>query len=274
MPTDKGFYDLLIFDERLIPGLTLKINRNVSCEDEKADISALVALPESELRERRDESVKLEETIHAAILGEVSKWDEQAANTQLLDRALEYQKAPVSTHSSNQWGLNGVGHNSISNMTYKMIWHIYEKTRYDREAGGMIPVAWHVTWNVYTNPPPTDKYSNAIQKIAGQENKPFTDKAAAEKYLSGRVAAYANLFTEISPPIMKEYAKAFTLNGLLLPGYTVAEEGISISELRPPSDKTSVLGQIAEARESNLQAKPGDRETSVTDKSKKRGHDR
>jgi hypothetical protein len=259
VPTDKPFYDVLVFSERFIPGLSLKIERNISLENERADISELVTLPASELEWRRVNSAALEQIAYNEILAVVPKWEEQAALTQYLDRALEYQKAPVSTHSSNQWGLNGVGHNSISNMTYKMIWNINEKTRYDREAGGMVPVAWHVTWNLYTNPPPTDKYSNAIQKIAGQENKPFTDESAAEKYLNGRVTAYAHLFSEISPPIMKEYAKAFMLNGLLLPGYTVAEEGVF--DLRPPASKTSVLGQIAEARESKRQSKPGDRET-------------
>lgn len=42
-----------------------------------------------------------------------------------------------------------------------------------------------------------------------------------EKYLQGRIAAYAHLFTEISPPIPKEYQKHFCVNGVLLPGYTV-----------------------------------------------------
>ena len=42
-----------------------------------------------------------------------------------------------------------------------------------------------------------------------------------EKYLQGRIAAYAHLFTEISPPIPKEHRKHFCVNGVLLPGYTV-----------------------------------------------------
>ena len=42
-----------------------------------------------------------------------------------------------------------------------------------------------------------------------------------EKYLQGRIAAYAHLFTEISPPIPKDHRKHFCVNGVLLPGYTV-----------------------------------------------------
>ena len=38
------------------------------------------------------------------------------------------------------------------------------------------------------------------------DRKVFTDKAAMEKYLNGRIKAYDRLFTEISPPIPQEYA--------------------------------------------------------------------
>lgn len=44
--------------------------------------------------------------------------------------------------------------------------------------------------------------------------------------------------TEIYPPIPKEYAKRFTVNGQLLPGYTVESE----------QEKQSVLGQLAKAK--------------------------
>jgi len=62
------------------------------------------------------------------------------------------------------------------------------------------------------------------EQIAGQTRKRFTNKADMEKYLAGRVKAYAHLFTEISPPIPKEYERHFQVNGQLLPGYTLAGE--------------------------------------------------
>jgi hypothetical protein len=155
-----------------------------------------------------------------------------------------------------------------------MVWHIYEKTRYDQTAGKTVPIAWHVTWNVYTNPPETRDYNSSRVKIAGQDNKPFTDKAAAEKYLNGRIAAYSHLFTEIAPPIPKEYARAFTFNGLVLPGYSVAEDGLSISDLRSPASKTSVLGQIAGARESKRRQQREDSEPSVPEKKNTHGQER
>lgn len=42
-----------------------------------------------------------------------------------------------------------------------------------------------------------------------------------EKYLQGRINAYAHLFKEISPPIPAEHEKRFCVNGVLLPGYTM-----------------------------------------------------
>lgn len=42
-----------------------------------------------------------------------------------------------------------------------------------------------------------------------------------DKYLQGRINTYAHLFTEISPPVPKGEEKRFSVNGILLPGYTV-----------------------------------------------------
>ena len=81
----------------------------------------------------------------------------------------------------------------------------------------MVPTAWYVTWDLYLNSP---KDGHNIH-LAGQNQKRYTDKAAAVKYLGGRKKAYSHLFTEISPQIPKEYENHFTVNGALLPGYTV-----------------------------------------------------
>ena len=103
------------------------------------------------------------------------------------------------------------------------------------------------------------------EKIAGQNQKRYTDKAAALKYLDGRKKAYAHLFTEISPQIPKQYERHFTVHGALLPGYTVegresvktdrtaaevSEGGISMLE------KPSVLGKLAAAKSQEKAPKP------------------
>ena len=63
-----------------------------------------------------------------------------------------------------------------------MNYYIYENTRYDKEAQKSIPYSWTLTWSVRTNSP-----SRTQAKIAGQDRKVFTDKAAMEKYQRIRV---------------------------------------------------------------------------------------
>ena len=114
--------------------------------------------------------------------------------------------------------------------------------------------------------------------LAGQNQKRYTDKAAAIKYLDGRKKAYSHLFTEISPQIPKEYERHFTVHGALLPGYTVegqepvkaehtatevSEGGISLPE---KSEKPSVLGKLAaaklDAKESGQPVRQGEKHQS------------
>ena len=86
------------------------------------------------------------------------------------------------------------------------------------------------------------------------------------KYLEGRKNSYSHLFTEVSPPVPKEYERHFTVYGALLPGYTVegqepvksehtaaevSDGGISTPE---KEEKPSVLGKLSAAK---LQEKAG-----------------
>lgn len=130
----------------------------------------------------------------------------------------------------------------------------------------MLPVAWYVTWDVYVNSP-KQGYG---EKIAGQNQKRYTDKAAALKYLEGRKKAYAYLFSEVSPPIPQKYERHFKVYGTLLPGYSiegreqekadqaasqVLEGGFSASQ---KEEKTSVLGKLSEAKsQEKVAALPG-----------------
>ena len=125
-------------------------------------------------------------------------------------------------HTANKWQDEDNDRHTISNRVYKMSYHVYENTRYDKAAQKSIPYSYTLSWNIYTNSP--HGYGQA--KIAGQDRKVFADRAAMEKYLNGRIKAYEKLFTEISPAIPPEYAEQFRVNGQLLPGYTVEGEEI------------------------------------------------
>ena len=134
--------------------------------------------------------------------------------TLLFDKAIEYARIPEVKHTANKWQDEDNDRHTISNRVYKMSYHVYENTRYDKAAQKSIPYSYTLSWNVYTNSP--HGYGQA--KIAGQDRKVFADRAAMEKYLNGRIKAYEKLFTEISPAIPPEYAEQFRVNGQLLPG--------------------------------------------------------
>lgn len=199
---------------------TMRIERTIYFEAEKADISTLTALTVEQLQALREESAAAEQVVFESLQAQAAAWEEQAGKTLMLDKAIEYARTPAVEHTANQWEQPDEYRHVRSNMVYKMDYRISENTRYDKAAGQSIPYSYTLSWSVRTNSP--DGYNQA--KIAGQDRKVFADKAAMEKYLNGRIKAYSHLFTELSPPIPPEYAQHFRVNGVLLPGYTVEGE--------------------------------------------------
>lgn len=218
MENEKSHYSVHDYDT-LDPGAELKIQHRVRFNRDAADLSPYINKSAEELQSMRENSSKREHEIFEKLCAAVKEWEVQAAATMLLDKAIEFIKTPKIKHTANQWQKNEYGsRDEISNMVYSMSCSIYEKTRYNRELKEMVPVSWEVTWGVYVRNPIPGHYGS---QIAGQQNKKYADKSAAEKYLQGRIKAYAHLFTEISPPVPKAYADQFKVNGQLLPGYTV-----------------------------------------------------
>ena len=97
------------------------------------------------------------------------------------------------------------------------------------------------------------------EQDAGQTRNDNTDKNAAIKYLDGRKKAYSHLFTEISPPIPKEYEHHFMVHGTLLPGYRLKDWNRPKRNMPPPrfrravfytrnQEKPSVLGKLSVAK--------------------------
>ena len=244
------------YGDHLEPGAELKIEHRIFCED--GDISGLITMGAESLEAMRQGSIDGEQKAYEIVVAAAKQWEQQAAATQMINRALEYLRTPEVTHTANEWHKKGNWRNDeeISNRVYRMTCGIWEDTKYDRETQQSVPVAWYVTWDVYVNSP-KQGYG---EKIAGQSQKRYTDKAAAVKYLNGRKKAYSHLFTEISPQIPKQYERHFMVHGTLLPGYTmegqepvktdrtaaeVSEGGISMLE---KVEKPSVLGKLAAAK--------------------------
>ena len=206
--------------DKLETAETMRIERRIYFEAKDGDIAPYVSLPPEQLHAMREESAAAEQAIFNDLSSRAAAWEEQAGKTLLLDKAIEYTRTTVVQHTSNEWQKGEYDRYTRSNRVYQMNYHIYENTRYDREKQQSVPYSYSLTWGVYTNSP----NRNGQAKIAGQDRKVFSDKAAMEKYLNGRIKAYDRLFTEISPPIPQEYAEHFKVNGMLLPGYTIEGE--------------------------------------------------
>ena len=206
--------------DKLETAETMRIERRIYFEAKDGDITPYVSLPLEQLHAMREESAAAEQAIFNDLARRAAAWEQQAGKTLLLDKAIEYTRTTVVQHTSNEWQKGEYDRYTRSNRVYQMNYHIYENTRYDREKQQSVPYSYSLTWGVYTNSP----NRNGQAKIAGQDRKVFSDKAAMEKYLNGRIKAYDRLFTEISPPIPQEYAEHFKVNGMLLPGYTIEGE--------------------------------------------------
>ena len=204
----------------LEPASTMRIERRIYFESDKADLSEMVKLPLAELLSLRAESAAAEQEVFDRLKEQATAWEEQAGRTLFLDKALEYARTLPVTHTANQWEAPDEYRHIRSNMVYQMDYSISENTRYDSAAQKSVPYSWTLRWGLYTNAP----HGNPMEKIAGQERKVFSSREELDKYLNGRIKAHDHYFTEISPAIPKEYADYFKVNGCLLPGYTIEGE--------------------------------------------------
>ena len=219
----------------LEPASTMRIERRIYFESDKADLSEMVKLPLAELLSLRAESAAAEQEVFDRLKEQAAAWEEQAGRTLFLDKALEYARTLPVTHTANQWEVPDEYRHIRSNMVYQMDYSISENTRYDSAAQKSVPYSWTLRWSLRTNAP--GSYRQA--KIAGQDRKVFASREELDKYLNGRIKAHEHYFTEISPAIPKEYADYFKVNGCLLPGYTIeGEEPAKPAEL-PAQEETA-----------------------------------
>ena len=225
-------YESYDFD-RLTEGSKIQIEHTIYVNE--TDMSDLISKPISEIQAMREESVAKEKTAFEKVRQAAQDWEKQAAVTRRFDRAIEYLNVPEVSHTSNKWEKDRYDKFTRSNRVYKMTYDIYERSSWRTDA-----TKYDVRWNIYTNSP----HKNYNEKVAGQERS-FADKASAEKYLQGRIKAYAHLFTENSPPIPDEYTRPFIVHGQLLPGYTT-EAMQKAQEQLLPDKKPSIRKQLTE----------------------------
>ena len=211
------------YTDKLEPGFKLKIDHHVEYESYRIgrpEIAEKVKLSPAELEKQREESAKLEQEIYGKILGIVEEWETQAAQTLLLDKALEYASTPAVTHTANEWKQQEDGQWEISNLVYKMCYKIWEDPAGDKKG------TWLVSWALGINAPPrpkTERFYFAGDKVMAEQNKKRYDTfEAAQKYIQGRFDLYVGLFRELCPPVPDKLERHFYINGSQLPQYTVA----------------------------------------------------
>lgn len=202
----------------ITPGWEINVSAHYYPDKKTDRVAELIQLPREELAGLEKDSVQQEEAIFAKFSSIEAEWRKQAAETIAIRKAREYLRALPVEHTSNQWKVNQFGWNVLSNMVYKMSYRVSENKTPD---GTLIncTLSWDIHYNTLQHPTPD--YTGDGWQLAGQSDKRFTEKADMERYLQGRIKAYSHLFTEVSPPIPKGEERCLSVNGILLPGYTV-----------------------------------------------------
>lgn len=206
--------------DKLNPGASIELTRKIEFDEWRADLSdiaELVKLPLAELTGKRKDSVQKEQDTLKKLQDVLSEWEAQAAQTLQLDRALEYVHTPIVSHTSNEWKQQKGGKWCISNLTYYMEFEIWE----DAAKPGTFRASWGIGMNRPQRPASEKYYFDGEPFFDGQSKKPYDSLEAAQRYIQGRFDMYAHLFTELCPPVPDRFKRKFTINGVLLPGYTI-----------------------------------------------------
>lgn len=242
MSDKDSFYYLNAYQDGITPGQQVTIQHRISFNDWRAGphIAPLVGLAGEEIMRRKEASIALEKDLYAQLKKLAEAWDEQAAQTMLLERALEYVHTPEVAHTSNEWkeGENGVW--EISNRTYIMRYRIsYEK------AVDSYLVSWGIVYNAPKQPDPkyTNYWGDSIY-VARQDKKKYPTMEAAQHYIQGRFDLYCHLFRELSPPVPNECRRMFSINGHLAPGYTLAPPDKSEPSKQTVDDLLACLDDV------------------------------
>jgi len=217
------FYHSWHHPDKFDPGQHIQLERSVefdSWQVNRSNLAELAKLPLKELQTKRKEAAASEKVTFERIQTSAEKWVEQAAQTMLLDRAIEYAKTPQVKHTSNKWKRREDGVWEISNHVYVMRYQISQMTEGNHKG------QWLVTWGIAINcpaRPSTEKhYYSGNTMVVEKKKKYYNAEADAQNYIQGRFDVYAYLFTELCPPIPSKFKRPFCINGVLLPGYTVA----------------------------------------------------
>lgn len=227
-------------NSRIIHGTNIEIDHSVYYKRD-CDISDLIQMSAKDVERFRNKSIANENKAYEKVLQALSEWEKEALITQRHNRALNYLNTPPIEHTSNKWVDAKYDYKERSNMVYFMQYRIYKR----QARNGMLK--WDVAWTIRTQRAP-----GQAALVLGNQEKTYSSEEAAEKYIQRRIEEYDHLFTEISPVIPDIYKYNFSVNGVLLPGYTTASMQKAIDEKKP-----SIKGQLNELKgQSSDKSKP------------------
>ncbi len=91
---EDSFYTAYSYGDKLEEGHKLTLEHHISFDQRHADLSALTWMPLDRLQALRNKSVETEKAVFRDLQEAAKRWEEQAAQTMILDRAIEYVKTP------------------------------------------------------------------------------------------------------------------------------------------------------------------------------------
>ena len=218
-------------NSHIIHGTNIEIDYSVYFKGD-CDISDLIKLSAKDVERFRNKSIANENKAYEKVLQALSEWEKEALVTKRHNRALDYLNTPPIEHTSNKWVDAKYDFKERSNMVYSMQYRIYKR----QARNGVLK--WDVAWTVRTQRAP-----GQASLVLGNQEKTYSSQEAAEKYIQNRIAEYDHLFTEISPVIPDIYQYYFSVNGVLLPGYTTVSMQKALDEKKP-----SIKGQLNELK--------------------------
>lgn len=219
------FFEVSSYTGSLREGNEINVQRHMMYRGEKADFKPFLDVPIKELEQRLKDSKAEEKKVYDQLQKAAKAWDEHGAQTLLLQKAIEYLKVPVVTHTSNEWKKQKDGSWEISNLVYKMTFSI---TRSGME--------WKLVWEVsYMAPSLQVGYRGyertPRERIDYEGSKKYKTLDGAQKYVQLKFDQYSSYFQELSPPVPTEAKDLFCVNGQLLQGYTVARPAVKKKEV-------------------------------------------
>lgn len=172
MRSENASFDSYAFDD-IEHGAHLKIDHSITCKE--SSMLNLISQPIEKLQAMRAESAAKEDFAYYDAINSARQWENQAAVTRRLERAIEYLNVPETEHTSNKWvkGKDNYDYSKISNRVYTMSYRIYERSSWRSDAKSMMLIGLYI---------PTARKNTAIYRLQGKKEYVTAEKKPRNTY--------------------------------------------------------------------------------------------